>query len=81
MNDLIINLSVGVFAMCALSVILNNRIKKTISAWVVLIGVVLSALSMLINQAFYSTSFASFAFFAACLAIYMTQKVYARGEI
>lgn len=81
MSELIINLSVGVFAMCALQVILNNRVKKTLFSWIILIGIVLSALSMLILQEFYSNSFASFAFFAAILAIRVTRKVNKRGEI
>lgn len=81
MTNLIINLAVGVFAMCALSVILNNNIKKSIYSWVVLIGIVLSALAMLIDQDFYSRSFAIFASCAAAIAVYVTKKIYARGEL
>lgn len=81
MSELIINLSVGIFAMCALQVILNNRVKKSPFAWFVLIGIVLSALSMLILQEFYSNSFATFAFFVAILAVHVTRKINRRGEI
>lgn len=81
MIDLVINLSIGIFAMCALSIILNNSIKKSILSWVFLIGIVLSALAMLVNQQFYNVAFASFAFFAAAIAIYMTRAIHRLGEI
>lgn len=78
---LIINSSVAVFALCALLVVMNQRIEKNIISWFILIGVVVSAISMLINQKFYSVSFASFAMFAALIAVYVTYRVYERGRL
>lgn len=81
MTQIIINLSVFVFALCALKIITNQRIDKTIYSWCVLIGIVVSAASMLVNQKFYSVSFASFASFAAAMAVYVTIKVCKRGRL
>lgn len=78
---LIINSSVAVFALCALLVVMNQRIEKNIISWFILIGVVVSAISMLINQKFYSVSFASFTMFAALIAVYVTYRVYERGRL
>lgn len=81
MTQVIINLSVLVFALCALKIIVNHHINKTIYSWCMLIGIVISASSMLVNQKFYSVSFASFASFAAAMAVYVTIKVCKRGRI
>lgn len=81
MTQIIINLSVLVFALCALRIIINHKIDKTIYSWCILIGIVVSASSMLVNQKFYSVSFASFAGFAAAMAVYVTMRVCKRGRL
>lgn len=81
MTQIIINLSVLIFALCALRIITNHNIEKTIYSWCMLIGIVVSASSMLINQKLYSVSFASFASFAAAMAVYVTVRVCKRGRL
>lgn len=81
MTTAIIHLSIFVFALCAMLIILNQRIKKNVFNWCILIGVVFSATSMLLNHNFYSASFACFASFAAMCAICVTVKVFRKGEL
>lgn len=81
MTTLIINIAVAVFALCALLIVANQRIKKPIAAWVVLIGSIVSAIAMVVNQAFYDVTFACFASFASSTAVYVTYRVYQRGSL
>lgn len=80
-TNAIINFSVLVFMVCSFAIIVNRNIKKSIPSWIFLIGMGMSSISMFANQSFYSTSFAAFAFFAAMGVIYITNKLFKRGEL
>lgn len=81
MITLIINSAVVVIAICALIIIMAQHIHKSIISWIILMGGLMSATSMFINQEFYNESFASFSAFMALIAIHFTYKILHRGEI
>lgn len=81
MTEFIINAGVTVFGLCSLSVILNQNIKKSITAWIFLIGIVVTCTSMIASPMYYSESFAAFSIFAAVAAIHFTRLAYKRGRI
>ncbi len=81
MTEFIINAGVTVFGLCSLSVILNQKIQKTIVSWIFLIGIVVTCTSMIASPMYYSESFAGFFIFAAVAAINFTRLAYKRGKI
>ena len=81
MTEFIINAGVTVFGLCSLSVILNQKIQKTIVSWIFLIGIVVTCTSMIASPMYYSESFAGFFIFAAVAAVHFTRLAYKRGKM
>ena len=77
----VINLSVAVIAACFLAIIWNQRIKKNLFTWIVLISGLITSTAMVVNQQFYSVAFAGFATVVATFGVYNTYLIFKRGSI